>query len=108
MRVSLLAAIAALMLAAPALAGEDGAQEAAQDVDGEITDRSHPDFVKCRKESVVGSRAKKRKVCLTNRQWAAVARQGRGMATELVEGGRGGIDWEAVKTEQRTCQRVIC
>lgn len=108
MRVSAIPAIAALLLAVPALAGEDGAQEAAADTNDEITDRSHPDFVKCRKESVVGSRAKKRTICLTNRQWAAVARQGRGMATELVEGGRGGIDWEAIKTEQRTCQRVIC
>lgn len=108
MRASLLPAVAALLLTVPALAGQDGEQEAAPDAKGEITDRNHPDFVKCRKESVVGSRAKKRKVCLTNRQWAAVARQGRGMATELVEGGRGGIDWEALKTEQQTCQRVIC
>ena len=51
----------------------------------EITDRKHPDFIRCRTESVIGSRAKKRKVCLTNRQWEEFARRGNEVARRTVE-----------------------
>ena len=100
--------IAAFALLAAPVAAQGAAQEPARDANGKITDRRHPDYVKCRTESVVGSRAKKRRVCLTNAQWAEVARQGNGMAAALVEGGQSGIDWEAAKMEDQTCNRVIC
>lgn len=93
----------------PASAGDE-TPEPARDAQGKILDRSHPDYVKCRTESVVGSRAKKRRVCLSNREWAQVARQGNGMAAALIEGGRAGIDWEAqaqARTQQ-PCQQSIC
>lgn len=96
-----------LLLTTPVVAQSD-APEPARNAEGEITDRRHPDYLKCRTESVAGSRAKKRKVCLTNKEWAEVARQGRGMATALVEGGQAGIDWEAVKHRDQVCQQVIC
>ena len=94
---------------APLSAGDEGA-EPARDEQGKITDKRHPDYVKCRTESVAGSRAKKRRICLTNEQWAEVARQGRSMATAIVEGGRAGIDWEAVQQNKRgsPCQQFVC
>lgn len=53
-----------------------------------ITDKSHPDYVRCRTEPVIGSRAKFRKVCLTNRQWAEVQRDGNSLANQMVEENR--------------------
>lgn len=70
----------------PARAGK---AQAAKIQDG--IDKSHPDHVVCRNESVIGSRAKKRKVCLTNRQWAAVAIDGNGLARKVVEDSRAGM-----------------
>ncbi|MFC4291207.1 hypothetical protein ACFOWX_02135 [Sphingorhabdus arenilitoris] len=52
-----------------------------------ITDRKHPDYVRCRTEPVLGSNAKKRRVCLTNKQWAEVSRDGNAMARDMVESG---------------------
>lgn len=91
---TLIAAAAALFLGgSPGFAqNADGASEPARDAKGKITDKDHPDYVKCRTESVIGSRAKKRKVCLTNRQWAEVSRDGVGVANELVEGSRAGMN----------------
>lgn len=66
-----------------------GEAQAARKPDG--MDKFHPDYVVCRNESVIGSRAKKRKVCLTNRQWAAVANDGNGLARKVVEDSRAGM-----------------
>lgn len=100
----------AAIIAAPAPLSAGDGDEPARDAQGKIIDRHHPDYVKCRTESVIGSRAKKRRVCLTNSEWAEVARQGNGMANALVEGGRAGIDWEArVDNRQRPpCQQTFC
>ena len=35
-----------------------------------ITDKSHPEFLRCRTEAIIGGLSRKRKVCLTNKQWA--------------------------------------
>lgn len=99
----------AAIIATPASLSAGDEDEPARDAKGEITDRSHPDYVKCRTESVIGSRAKKRRICLTNREWAEVARQGRGMANALVEGGQAGIDWEArAENMRRTPCTTFC
>ena len=45
----------------------------------------------CRKESVNGSRVKKRKICLTKAQWQDVADNGNAFARRLVEGSRAGM-----------------
>lgn len=50
-----------------------------------------PDRLVCRTEHVIGSRAKKRKVCLTRRQWATVANDGSALARRLVEEQRAGM-----------------
>ena len=79
---------AAASLAVPAIAGDDDTASVATK---EITDKRHPDYVKCRSQSVIGSRAKKRRVCMTNREWAEAARKGNAMANTVVESGRAGI-----------------
>lgn len=73
---------------APAIAGEDKAPapQAPQ-----VVDKNHPDYMRCRTESVIGSRAKKVRVCLTNREWAEVARNGKAYAARMVEDSRAGM-----------------
>ena len=61
------------------------------DKNGKIVDKKHPDFVRCKTEPVIGSRARKRRVCLTNRQWAEVESQGKGIARGMVEDSSTGI-----------------
>ena len=112
MRKTLIATIGAAAILAtpvPLTAGPD-ADEPARDAEGNIIDRSHPDFLRCRTESVIGSRAKKRRICLTNSEWAKVARNGNRMATALIEGGQAGIDWEATQRAktQRPCPQYVC
>jgi hypothetical protein len=48
-----------------------------------ITDRSHPDYVRCRSEKVIGSLSKRNRVCLANRQWEEVSRKGNDLAREM-------------------------
>lgn len=81
---------AAILLSAPALA-QDETAEPERDASGKITDKDHPEYIRCRTESVIGSRAKKRKVCLTNRQWAEVGRDGSSLANRMVEEARAGM-----------------
>ena len=83
----------AFALAIPA--GTTSAQDetAAEEAGSEkITDRDHPDFVRCRTEAVIGSRAKKRKVCLTNRQWEEFGRRGNEVARRTVGDNAGGMN----------------
>lgn len=91
-------------VAAPALAGQakPPAPEAAADsmvtVTGEkpaekktstkITDPKDPNFVRCRSEPVLNSRAQRVKVCRTNKEWAAAAREGNRQTQELLNAGR--------------------
>ena len=56
-----------------------------------ITDKSHPDYVKCKRESVIGSRARKRKVCKTNRQWVLDSRQGNQHSRDVIEANTAGF-----------------
>lgn len=57
-----------------------------------ITDKNHPDYVKCKRESVIGSRARKRKVCKTNKQWVADTRKGNRHSRELIEANSPGFN----------------
>lgn len=68
----------------PALA-QNGNDEPARAAEGKNTDKDHPDTVKCRTEPVIGSRAKKRKICMKQSQWAEVGRKGNTFARQLVE-----------------------
>jgi hypothetical protein len=53
-----------------------------------ITDKKHPDYVQCRSEAVLGSRASRTRVCRTNREWAAAARAGNRETQEFMNIGR--------------------
>ena len=50
-----------------------------------ITDRRHPDYIRCRKEPIIGSLARKRKICLTNREWESHTREGNKRSKEFVQ-----------------------
>ncbi len=50
-----------------------------------ITDRRHPDYIRCKRESIIGSLSRKRRVCLTNREWAQVSRDQNRLSRELAE-----------------------
>ncbi len=56
-----------------------------------ITDRNDPDYVRCRNEEIIGTRARKNRVCMTNRQWAEVARGGNEMTEEFIRSHRSGL-----------------
>jgi hypothetical protein len=53
-----------------------------------ITDQKHPDFVRCRSEQVLGSRASRVRVCRTNREWEQAARAGNRETQEFMNIGR--------------------
>lgn len=50
-----------------------------------ITDRRDPEYVRWRLEPVAGSDLKKRKICMTNREWTLVIRRGNQYAREFVD-----------------------
>jgi hypothetical protein len=87
-------AISALtMMGSAAIAQQDAAAptEEAAAKPKKITDRNHPDYVRCRNEEIIGTRARKNRVCMTNRQWAEVARGGNEMTEEFIRSHRSGL-----------------
>lgn len=50
-----------------------------------ITDKSHPDYVRCKSESIIGSRAKRKRTCLTNREWTRLQRRGNEASRDFVQ-----------------------
>ena len=56
-----------------------------------MTDRRHPDYVRCRVEPIIGSLAKKRRVCMTNAEWAAHIQEGNRRANQFVADMEGGM-----------------
>jgi hypothetical protein len=42
--------------------------------DRKITDRSHPDYVRCKSAAVIGSRARRKRTCMSNREWELAPR----------------------------------
>ena len=71
-------------------AAEEPAKKGKQTA-GKITDRSHPDYVRCRSEPVIGSLVRKKKICMTNSEWEQYARAGnadsRTMMDDMMKGG---------------------
>lgn len=57
-----------------------------------ITDKSHPDYVRCRSERVIGSLAKRTKTCKTNREWEVASRVGNRGARDIVESQQVGMN----------------
>jgi|GEM_PF-2564288 len=48
-----------------------------------ITDRRHPDYVRCRSEPIIGSLARKRRICMTNAEWVEYVEPARGILASL-------------------------
>ena len=86
---SIASALVASMMLAPAAMAETTtfAEESAvkKEKPKKITDRSHPDYVRCRSEPIIGSLARKRRVCMKNKEWAAHNREGGRRSREFVE-----------------------
>lgn len=67
--------------AAPALAQTTASGSTAE----AAVDKSSPDYVRCRRIEVTGSRARKEKICKTNAEWEAVAKAGNDSSREQLE-----------------------
>jgi hypothetical protein len=80
-----LAPFAAMLLQA-AVPGSAAPADPASTVQSKvpITDKTHPEYVRCKTEPVLGSRAKRTKTCKTNREWALLAQQGNRLANEMI------------------------
>ncbi|MEM7690535.1 MAG: hypothetical protein AAF291_16085 [Pseudomonadota bacterium] len=59
-----------------------------------ITDRSHPDFVRCKSEAVIGSRARRKRTCMTNREWTLAQRKGNELSRDIVRDTQPGMLFE--------------
>jgi len=84
-----------LVLAGPAVAGID--KSPPDRMPSEMTpteikaynadiDPSHPYYIKCRKTEVIGSLAKKLRVCRTNEQWKEASSQNNDYTRTTLEG----------------------
>lgn len=82
---ALLLTTSAPLLAADTDAVDSKKTASKKETQKKITDRNHPDYVRCRSESVIGSLAKKRRICLTNREWVEANRQGHRKSREFIE-----------------------
>ena len=80
-------------LAAPAIAGD---KQPPDRMPSEMTpteiraynsdiDASHPYYIKCRKTEVIGSLARKLRVCRTNQQWKEASAKGNENAADTLE-----------------------
>ena len=49
-------------------------------------DSTHPYYIKCRKAEVMGSLAKKQRICRTNQQWKEAMANGNDGTRDMVEG----------------------
>ncbi|AMO72358.1 hypothetical protein AZE99_11290 [Sphingorhabdus sp. M41] len=56
-----------------------------------ITDRRHPDYVRCRSEPVIGSLTRKKRICMTNAQWVKFTRSGSRDANQFVQDMQSGL-----------------
>lgn len=57
-----------------------------------ITDKTHPDYMRCRSERVIGSLAKRKKTCMTNREWEMASRVGNQGARDIVQSQQVGMN----------------
>ena len=56
-----------------------------------ITDKSHPDYVRCKSEPGSGSRAKRKRTCMTNKEWALISRRGNEATRDFVGDNQAGF-----------------
>lgn len=82
----------ALPQQAAAEATEAETTEAQSKKPKKIKDRRHPDYVRCRSEPIIGSRARKRRICMTNKEWVEYTKAGTRESRGFVEDMQGGMD----------------
>ncbi|WP_417622824.1 hypothetical protein [Parasphingorhabdus sp.] len=79
-------ALAATSFASPSALASDGDKAEEQTKKPKkITDRRHPDYVRCRSEPIIGSLARKRRVCMTNAKWKEYVKVGARDSRQFVE-----------------------
>ncbi|MFK7841201.1 MAG: hypothetical protein AB8B54_02960 [Sphingorhabdus sp.] len=83
-------AIAALAVSPAAASDEDNVEVQAKKPK-KISDRRHPDYVRCRLEPIIGSLTRKRRVCMTNAEWVDYSRTGSRNAKEFVDDNQPGF-----------------
>ena len=77
--------------ASPAMAADTDNTEAQSKKPKKITDRRHPNYVRCRSEPIIGSLARKRRVCMTNQEWVEYTQIGSRNSREFVEDNQPGF-----------------
>ncbi|QJB69109.1 hypothetical protein [Parasphingorhabdus halotolerans] len=97
MKIFFLAIASTALLVAPALAKDKDAVKATEvakkaEKPKKITDRSHPDYIRCRSEPIIGSLSRKNRVCMTNREWVAYTQKGSAESREMLEGLQSGAN----------------
>ena len=73
------------LIAIPAGAADTDKSEELSKAPKKISDRRDPNYVRCRSEAVIGSLAKKRRICMTNAEWTEYVRTGSRNAKEFVD-----------------------
>ena len=82
---------AAALSASTVLAADKPNEEAQTKKPKKITDRRDPNYVRCRSEAIIGSLARKRRICMTNAEWAEYISTGSRNAKEFVEDNQPGF-----------------
>ncbi len=61
-----------------------------------ITDRNHPDFVRCRSEAIIGSLSRKKRTCMTNKEWKMTHREGNKSSRGFIDDNQPGFMPEGI------------
>ncbi|MGB5722932.1 MAG: hypothetical protein WBM39_00850 [Parasphingorhabdus sp.] len=77
--------------ASPAIAADKDTVEEQSKKPKKIVDRRDPNYVRCRSEPIIGSLAKRRRVCMTNEEWAEYTQIGSRNSKEFVEDNQPGF-----------------
>ena len=79
------------LTASSAFAADKENTEAQTTKPKKITDRNDPNYVRCRSEAIIGSLARKRRICMTNAEWVEYTRTGSRDSKQFVEDMQTGI-----------------
>ncbi|WP_417819101.1 hypothetical protein [Tritonibacter scottomollicae] len=79
------------LTASPAIAAKKDAVENQSKEPKKIVDRRDPNYVRCRSEPIIGSLARKRRICMTNEEWAEYNEIGSRNSREFVEDSQPGF-----------------
>ncbi len=82
--------VVALAMTIQPLASAHANTPAAAPAAVKITDKTHPDYVRCKTFSEIGSLVRKIKACRTNAEWKKINEAGNKTAEDIVVGHRAG------------------